>query len=67
MYSVKYALQLIGVGSMYTVWGRKFCPAVNGTTTIYTGNLVSLVLIIEKTKLKLKIQYCSYCKFTNNS
>lgn len=26
-----------GVGSIYTVWGRKFCPAVNGTTTIYTG------------------------------
>lgn len=27
-----------GTGSVYTVWGRKSCPAVNGTTTVYTGN-----------------------------
>nr|XP_022303431.1 short-chain collagen C4-like [Crassostrea virginica] len=26
-----------GTGSVYTVWGRKSCPAVNGTTTVYTG------------------------------
>lgn len=24
-------------GSIYTVWGKKACPPVNGTTTIYTG------------------------------
>nr|XP_022303435.1 uncharacterized protein LOC111111003 isoform X3 [Crassostrea virginica] len=26
-----------GTGSVYTVWGRKSCPSVNGTTTVYTG------------------------------
>nr|XP_022305868.1 short-chain collagen C4-like [Crassostrea virginica] len=26
-----------GTGSVYTVWGKKSCPAVNGTTTLYTG------------------------------
>ncbi|XP_022305869.2 uncharacterized protein LOC111112592 [Crassostrea virginica] len=26
-----------GTGSVYTVWGKKSCPAVNGTTTVYSG------------------------------
>ncbi|XP_056002554.1 uncharacterized protein LOC125662616 isoform X2 [Ostrea edulis] len=25
------------VGSVYTTWGRKSCPAINGTKTVYTG------------------------------
>ncbi|XP_048750844.2 uncharacterized protein LOC125662611 [Ostrea edulis] len=24
-------------GAVYTIWGRKSCPLVNGTTTLYTG------------------------------
>lgn len=24
-------------GAVYTIWGRRSCPLVNGTTTLYTG------------------------------
>ena len=36
MYINEYLI--IETGSVYTVWGKKSCPAVNGTTTVYTGN-----------------------------
>ncbi|XP_056002557.1 uncharacterized protein LOC130049235 [Ostrea edulis] len=26
-----------GLGTTYTVWGRKNCPALNGTSTVYSG------------------------------
>ncbi|XP_048750851.2 short-chain collagen C4-like [Ostrea edulis] len=26
-----------GSGAVYTIWGRRSCPLVNGTTTLYTG------------------------------
>ena len=36
-YITLFGSSFIGTGSVYTVWGRKNCPAINGTTTVYTG------------------------------
>ena len=33
---IKYCFS---VGGTYIIWGRKSCPAMNGTTTIYSGNI----------------------------